>query len=343
MPGQRIDSYKRGQIVALHRFAHWSQHQIADTLQISRTTVRRIVHQSEHGEPRTPPRPKGRPPVCTTRKRSRLVDRLRLSTENRRLPLDQLARLEHLHYDIRTLRKALEKEGYSRRIARSKPLLTEKQKERRLQWARDHLNWSDRQWGRVIWTDEASIRCGHFGQVYVTRAIGEEFEPDCLVARFRKYSACMIWGAIASDGPKDIFIFEKGRIDGAKYRDKILPRLSQISRDHENRSLFNQEPIIMQDNAPIHKAFETMALLMRSGLQVMEWPANSPDLNPIKNIWAILKFRIARHFPTTREAIIQAIRLEWANLAVADCAKACQSMRQRCQAVIDANGGHTRW
>ena len=193
MPGQRIDSYKRGQIVALHRFAHWSQHQIAHTLQISRTTVRRIVHQSEHGEPRTPPRPKGRPPVCTTRKRSRLIDRLRLSTENRRLPLDQLARLKHLHYDIRTLRKALEKEGYSRRIARSKPLLTEKQKERRLQWARDHLNWSDRQWGRVIWTDEASIRCGLFGQVYVTRAIGEEFEPDCLVARFRKYSACMIW------------------------------------------------------------------------------------------------------------------------------------------------------
>ena len=73
----------------------------------------------------------------------------------------------------------------------------------------------------------------------MTRAIGEEFEPDCLVARFRKYSACMIWGAIASDGPKDIFIFEKGRINRAKYRDKILPRLSQISRDHENRSLFN--------------------------------------------------------------------------------------------------------
>lgn len=163
MPGQWIDSYKRGQIVALYRFAHWSQQQIADTLKISRTSVRRIIHQSEYEEPRTPPRPKGRPAVYTTRKRIRLVDRLRLSAENRRLPLDQLASLEDLHYDIRTLRKALEKEGYTRRIARAKPLLTKIQKERRLQWAQAHVDWSDRQWSRIIWTDEASIRCGYFG------------------------------------------------------------------------------------------------------------------------------------------------------------------------------------
>lgn len=292
---------------------------------------------------RTPPRPKGRLAVCTTHKRRRLVDRLRLSTENRRLLLVQLANLEDLHYDIRTLRKALQKEGYSRRIARAKPLLTEKKKEHRLQWVREHLDWSDRQWSRVIWINEASIRCGHFGQVYVTRAVGEKFESDCLIARFRKYLAYMIWGAISFNGPKELFVFDKGRIDGAKYRDNILPRLTKVSREHENRSLFHQRPIVMQDNAPIHKAFETIAAFERSGLIVMEWPANSPDLNPTENTWAILKFRVARHFPTTREAVLQATQLEWANLTVADCAKVCQSLRRRCQAVIDANGGHTRW
>lgn len=53
-----------------------------------------------------------------------------------------------------------------------------------------------------------------------------------------------------------------------------------------------------------------MATFERSSLIVMDWPANSPDLNPIENIWAIWKYRIARHFPTIREAIIQAIQLE---------------------------------
>jgi transposase len=132
MPGKWIDSYQRGQIVALYRFAHWPIQRISDTLQISKTTVYRIATKSEYEEPRTPPRPKGRPPVCTTRKRRRLVDRLQLSTENRRLPLNQLAHLKDLHFDIRTLRKALQREGYSRRIVRAKPLLNEIQKEHRL-------------------------------------------------------------------------------------------------------------------------------------------------------------------------------------------------------------------
>ncbi|KXL47203.1 MAG: hypothetical protein FE78DRAFT_132636, partial [Acidomyces sp. 'richmondensis'] len=77
----------------------------------------------------------------------------------------------------------LKKEGYGRRIARRKPLLTEAQKEARLQWANHHVDWSDRQWSRIIWTDEASIRCGYFGQVYVTRKADEEFYKDCLIPR----------------------------------------------------------------------------------------------------------------------------------------------------------------
>lgn len=103
MPGKWIDSYHRGQIVALYRHAHWPIQRISDTLQISKSTVYRIAIQSETTEPTTPPRPQGRRPVCTTRKRQCLVNRLRLSTENRRLPLNQLANLEDLHYDIRTL------------------------------------------------------------------------------------------------------------------------------------------------------------------------------------------------------------------------------------------------
>jgi transposase len=104
--------------VALYRFAHWPIQKISDTLRISKSTVYRIAIKSEYEEPRTPSRPKGRPPVCITRKRIRLVDRLQLSTVNRRLPLNQLAHLEDLHFDTRTLRKALRREGYSRRIAR---------------------------------------------------------------------------------------------------------------------------------------------------------------------------------------------------------------------------------
>jgi hypothetical protein len=271
------------------------------------------------------------------------VDRLQLNATTRRLPLSQLASLEDLNFDFRTIRTALQKEGYSRHRARAKPLLPKEQKERRLQWALDHIAWSDRQWARVIWTDEASFCCRYFGQVYVTRKIGEEFNPDCLVARLRKYSACMIWGAIIALGPKELVVFEKGGVDGHVYRTQILPRLGRVEQVYSHESLFNQKPLVVQDNAPIHKAGLTMAIFEQSGIDLIPWPANSPDLNPIENIWAILKRRVSKHFPTTREAVIQAIQIEWSRLTASDCARACQSMRARCQAVIEAEGGHTKW
>lgn len=99
----------------------------------------------------------------------------------------------------------------------------------------------------------------------------------------------------------------------------------------------------MQDNASIYTAYKTIALFKELGINLMEWPANSPDLNPIENLWALLKYRIGRHFPTTREEVEAAIQMEWTKLTASDVRRACQSMRQRCQAVIDVKGGHTKW
>ena len=57
----------------------------------------------------------------------------------------------------------------------------------------------------------------------------------------------------------------------------------------------------MQDNASIYKARKTIALFKRLGITLMDWLANLLDLNPIKNIWSLLKERVGRHFPTTRD------------------------------------------
>ena len=78
-------------------------------------------------------------------------------------------------------------------------------------------------------------------------------------------------------------------------------------------------------------------------LILMEWPANSPDLNPIENIWSILKYRIGLHFPTTRAEVEAAIQTEWNKLSHSDTLSVCQNLRERGEAVIKAKGGHTKY
>ena len=342
MPSTRcFTPFEKGQICGLHKHAHWPLQQIATALDTTKGAISKVITRVE-AEPRTPPR-RGRPPLVTTRKRRRLVDKLTADAQTRRLRLDHLAYHAGLDFHIDTIRRALSKEGYKRYVATRKPWLTQEHKARRLQWAQEHVNWTDRQWTAVLWTDEASFRCGYFGQVYVTRTAEEAFHEDCLVAKFRKYSACMVWGCISPEGLHKLHIFDQGSVNGQRYREEVVPLIQQAAIEQQAGSIFQQQTQVMQDNARIHTARATLALFRDTSLVLMEWPANSPDLNPIENIWSLLKHRVGLHFPTTREAVVTAIQAEWAKLSASDIARCCQSMRQRCQAVIDAQGGHTKW
>ena len=66
----------------------------------------------------------------------------------------------------------------------------------------------------------------------------------------------------------------------------------------------------MQDNASIYKVYATIDLLKKIDLIILNWPTNSLDLNPIENIWSLLKNRIGKHFLKTREEVKVAVEKE---------------------------------
>ncbi len=81
------------------------------------------------------------------------------------------------------------------------------------------------------------------------------------------------------------------------------------------------------------------------GMELLDWPGNSPDLNPIEGVWSLLKERInkLRPKPYTRKQIEEAIQKEWDSLKPVDIEALIDSMPARIQAVLAANGGSTRY
>lgn len=111
--------------------------------------------------------------------------------------------------------------------------------------------------------------------------------------------------------------------------------------------------ILMQDNAPCHKAQNTAAEFDRLGISSMHWPAFSPDLNPIESLWNTMKDYIAmkcredisesrhgrrRQIPLSR--LIEMTREAWGSIKAEELSRLIESMPKRCEAVINAGGGH---
>jgi transposase len=327
----RLSYRQRIEILTLHNYAGWSHTHISSTLSIPRSTVRRTI-----AIPETPKKPQGRPPILNTPIRKRLIQRATIDGYHRKLAYLEIAALEEISACKRTLQKAFEKERYFRRVATEKPLLTEKHMRDRLEWAYCHKDWNSWQWSRVIWTDECSIKCGYHGQVYVTRQPEEKYLPACCIPKFRGYSACMVWGCITSSFKGPLIIFNEGSINGDIYREHVVPLIHQFKKDVPI-------PILMEDGASIHRARATQELHQEHQILQMAWPANSPDLNPIENVWRLLKYRVGRYFPKTKEEVRYYVQQEWEKLTVQDFTHYVSNMRERCLAVIEAGGGHTKW
>ena len=81
---------------------------------------------------------------------------------------------------------------------------------------------------------------------------------------------------------------------------------------------------------------------MPIGLNVLPWPSLSPDLNPIEHIWDVINQRVRSHVPLNIRDLERFVVEEWNGVAQLTLRNYIASMRSRCQAVVNADGGHTR-
>ena len=84
----------------------------------------------------------------------------------------------------------------------------------------------------------------------------------------------------------------------------------------------------MQDNAKPHTAKTTMSWLQQKGIEVLKWPAMSPDLNPIENLWALIKRRIEKCDPSTKSDLKEIIQEIWDGIDVELIRSLIKSMKK---------------
>ncbi|KAJ7345881.1 hypothetical protein JRQ81_001831 [Phrynocephalus forsythii] len=133
--------------------------------------------------------------------------------------------------------------------------------------------------------------------------------------------------------------FIKPRVNAAAYQE-ILEHFMLPSTDE----LYGDADFIFQkDLAPALTARSTKACLSDHGITMLDWPANPPDLNPIKNLWGIAKRKMMDVRPNNAAELKAAIEASWSSITPQQCHRLIASMSHHIEAVIHAKGAKTNW
>ena len=320
----------------------WTYSKIAAQLHISLRQVQWAVTHRPTPQKHTT----GRPLKINAASRQILIEFVCASRKNQQLPFWKIP-LE-LGWDVSAdcIPSALKKEGFSKRLARRKPPLSEQNQRTRLAWAYEHLDWTFEEWESILWSDETWVNGTRHRRIWVTRRKDEAYEPTCVVPKLRGKGGWMFWACFAGSkkGPCVFWEKEWGTINKESCCEHIVPIIDGWIRHEAAEGVQLQ---FMQDNAPGHAATTTQAELQERGIRVIFWPPYSPDLNPIEEVWNIMKDWIQEHYGDedrlSYDSLRKAIREAWNAVGEDQLRRLIGEMRERCQAVINAKGGHTQY
>nr|CAA82360.1 putative transposase [Drosophila hydei]prf//2013359A transposase [Drosophila hydei] len=236
-------------------------------------------------------------------------------------------------------RDKLKSIGYGFYKAKEKPLLTLRQKKKRLQWARERMSWTQRQWDTIIFSDEAKfdVSVGDTRK-RVIRKRSETYHKDCLKRTTKFPASTMVWGCMSAKGLGKLHFIE-GTVNAEKYinilQDSLLPSIPKLSDCGEFT--------FQQDGASSHTAKRTKNWLQYNQMEVLDWPSNSPDLSPIENIWWLMKNQL-RNEPQRNISDLK-IKLQemWDSISQEHCKNLLSSMPKRVKCVMQAKGDVTQF
>lgn len=315
--------------------------EIAKIVKLSRSTVQTIIKNynntnSTENKPRS-----GRPKKLSRRDISCILKEVNRDPKISAPKLAQhIEQCSNINVHPRTVCNMLHNNGFKSRVARKKPLISAKNRKLRLEFAKKHIDKGTDFWKRVLFTDESKYNIfGSDGRSKVWRKPNTALDPKNIIPTVKHGGgSVMVWGAMASSGVGRL-VFIDGIMDRYLYKD-ILEQNLKPSVD--SLGLGNQW-IFQQDNDPKHTAHVVRDWLLYYAPKQLNSPPQSPDLNPIEHIWDVLEKKVRKYNTTSRETLKTALIRAWAEITPDITENLVNSMPRRLQAVIDAQGGPTKY
>lgn len=317
---------------------------ISQILGHSTSTVYDTINRyNKTGSPHPQNRP-GRPKLLSERDERSLV---RIANNNRDSTLmvitEELKTTLGASISTKTTGKYLNNLGWASCFKCRKPFLTDSHAKIRLEWCRKHIKWLDPKWRSVIFTDESRFCMNRpDGGERVWRRAHEKYHKSCITPTVKfGGGGIMFWGCFTWWGVGPL-IQINGTMDTNVYIDTLasyfIPWVQPLVEQHADL-------IFQQDNASVHTSIYSKWWMASHGFHILDWPAHSPDFNPIENLWDIIDTRVRKRRiqPNNIDELAAAVTEEWNNLPIEIIHNLIESMPRRLQAGIDAKGWHTKY
>jgi len=311
------------EIIILHE-KEYTNLSIATELKINRHTVRRWI--SRYNNTNTVERQigSGRNKKTTEKEDKKMVQILKENNFFTSIDIKNRLENEGINVSERTIQNRIKEKGYTYNKPPQQPLLTEKHKKDRVKWAQNNL---ETNWKMILFSDETYINKMSNGQ-FRWHNKNDINDVDFVVKHPLKIN---IWGCIKFNGPNRIHIFE-GIMDAEKYMEILNSNIVK-----------NNDIIYQDDNDPRHRSYLIKEWKKECNITEYNWPSNSPDLNPMENIWNMLKIKVNKVENKTINDLIKCTEDKWNEIDKEVINNIIEGMPKRILKVIENNGNYIHY